>query len=133
MAQWPKKIYPNMLHEAHVRLQDLSDRLMCTVGVSGKCFFGGERAHERCSINHTQVSDMRHVFCFVFLLQGGGPQKWKPLTQSPEPQRYNPLHCYHHMGFWKPSSSPKTHTAATTVKLRPQHNIFRWFVQFSHG
>lgn len=30
-----------MLHEAHVPLQDLFDRLMCTVGVSGKCFFWG--------------------------------------------------------------------------------------------
>lgn len=30
--------------------------------------------------------------CFVFSLQGGGLQKWKPLTQTPEPQRYNIPH-----------------------------------------
>lgn len=36
--------------------------------------------------------DTLHVFVFVFSWQGGGLQKWKPLTQSPEPQRYNPSH-----------------------------------------
>lgn len=32
------------------------------------------------------------TFCFVFSSQGGEVQKWKPLTQSPEPQRYKLPH-----------------------------------------
>lgn len=31
----------------------------------------------------------RFMICFVLSWQGGGLQKWKPLTLTPEPQRYN--------------------------------------------
>lgn len=42
-----------------------------------------------CWMNHGDVLVKWFVCCFVSLTQGGGLQKWKPLTQSePEPQRY---------------------------------------------
>lgn len=56
-------------------------------------FFRGDREEgETLMSNLTQVAVIPHAFVFVFSWQGGGLQKWKPLTQSPEPQRYNPPH-----------------------------------------
>lgn len=69
--------------------------------------------------------------CFVFSLQGGGLQKWKPLTQTPEPQRYNIPHlsliflldflnfslllCLHMNSFTVASSSEKWFRASSLI------------------
>lgn len=69
--------------------------------------------------------------CFVFSLQGGGLQKWKPLMQTPEPQRYNIPHlsliffldflnfslllCLHMNSFTVASSSEKWFRASSLI------------------
>ncbi len=72
---------------------------------------GGETLMSNLALN-SRMCLTCFMSCFVFSSQGGGLQKWKPLTQSPEPQRYNPLHhslefiplcLYTSSSSWSPS------------------------------
>lgn len=53
---------------------------------------GGGRGRGGPLVSSHTITSHRLSNSFVFSSQGGGMQKWKPLTQSPEPQRYNLPH-----------------------------------------
>lgn len=103
---------------------------MCSVGVPRKCpeGEGGKSSWVNLKLRRCVTC---FTSCFVFSLQGGGLQKWKPLTQTPEPQRYNIPHlslilfldflnfslllCLHMNSFTVASSSEKWFRASSLI------------------